>query len=171
MFIYVYLFVYIYIYIYIYICIHVYMYVYIYIYVLIYVYIFIYVYMCYILIIITTQRRRKMSEGFFNKYVYLSLYCKGSKRVTRGLRVRGSWRPNRNCNTLTPNLMAISVVSFLFSWCSTGSPEAQLPAGWWLSLQHLISNFSGPQLNWRSRAPLAWCSFPYHISSITPYDL
>ena len=28
------------------------------------------------------------------KYMYLSLYCKGSKRVTQGLRVRGSWRSN-----------------------------------------------------------------------------
>ena len=26
--------------------------------------------------------------------MYLSLYCKGSKRATQGLRVRGSWRPN-----------------------------------------------------------------------------
>ena len=33
--------------------------------------------------------------------------------------------------------MAVSVVSFSFSWCSTG---------WWLSLLHLISIFSGPQL-------------------------
>ena len=42
--------------------------------------------------------------------------------------------------------MAISVVSFLFSWCSTGGPGAQLSTGWWLSLLHLISIFSGPQL-------------------------
>ena len=27
--------------------------------------------------------------------MYLSLYCKGSKMVTQGFRVRGSWRPNR----------------------------------------------------------------------------
>ena len=89
-----------------------------------------------------------MQDDFFNKYMYLSLYCNGSKRVTQGLRVRGSWRPNRNCNILTPTLMAINVVSFSFSWCSTGGPGAQLSAGWWLSLLHFISNFSGPQLNW-----------------------
>ena len=62
--------------------------------------------------------------------------------------------------------MAVSVVSFLFSWCSTGGPAAQLSAGWWLSLLHLIStldrNSSGPQ------APSALCGFPYHNSSITP---
>ena len=47
-------------------------------------------------------------------YKYLSLYCKGSKRFTQGLRVRGRWRSNINCNILTPTLMTVSVVSFLF---------------------------------------------------------
>ena len=41
--------------------------------------------------------------------------------------MRGSWKPNRNCNILTSILMAVSVVPFLFSWCSTGCPEAQRP--------------------------------------------
>ena len=66
--------------------------------------------------------------------------------------------------------MAGNVVSFSFSWCSTGGPEAH-SAGCWLSLLHLISNFSGPQLNRGPRAPSAWCGFPYHISSITPSNL
>ena len=69
-----------------------------------------------------------------------------------------------NCNILTPTLMAISVVSFLFFWCSTGGPVAQLSAGWWLSLLHLISIFSGPQL---IRAPspfgLVWLSLPHLV--------
>ena len=43
-------------------------------------------------------------------------------------------------------------------------------AGWWLSLLHLISIFSGPQLIRTPMAPSAWCGFPYHISSITPSD-
>ena len=63
--------------------------------------------------------------------------------------------------------MAVSVVSFSFSWCSTGGPGAH-SAGWWLSLLHLISIFSGPQFNRGPQAPSAWCGFPYHISSITP---
>ena len=50
--------------------------------------------------------------------MYLSLYCKGSKRVTQGLRVRGSWRPNRNCNILTPLLWPSAL-------CLSRSPEAQ----------------------------------------------
>ena len=59
--------------------------------------------------------------------------------------------------------MAVSVVSFLFSRCSTGGPEAH-SAGWWLSLLHLISIFSGPQL---IRAPspfgLVWLSLPHLV--------
>ena len=42
-------------------------------------------------------------------------------------------------------------------------------AGWWISLLHLISNFSGPQTpSGFPRPPSAGCSFPYHNSSITP---
>ena len=44
--------------------------------------------------------------------------CKGSKRVTRGFRVRGSWRPNRNCNILTPLLRPSAL-------CLSCSPDAQ----------------------------------------------
>ena len=69
------------------------------------------------------NRRRKTS---LTKYVYLSLYCEGSKRVTQGLHVRGSWWPNINCNILTPTPMAVNVVSFSFSRCSTGGPGPTL---------------------------------------------
>ena len=96
--------------------------------------------------------------------MYLSLYCKGSKRVTQGFTVRGSWRPNKDCNILTPTLMAVSIVSFLFS--RAAQPEAQLSAECWLSLTHLVSNGS-PKLLGAPRAPSAGCSFPYHILSPT----
>ena len=68
----------------------------------------------------------KTQEDFFKQYIYLSLYCKGSKRVTQGFRVRGSWRSNRSCNMLTPTLMAVSVVSFSFS--GAAQPEVQGPS-------------------------------------------
>ena len=95
--------------------------------------------------------------------MYLSLYCKVSKRVTQGLRVRGSWRPNRNCNILTPTLMVVSFVSFSFSWCSSGGPEAH-SAGWWLSLLHLISKFPGPNSS-EPQGPfdLVWLSLPHLV--------
>ena len=79
--------------------------------------------------------------------------------------MRGSWRPNRNCNILSPTLMAVNVVSFSFSWCSTGGPGVH-SAGCWLSLLHLISNFSGPQTPWGfPRAPLGrvWLSLPHFV--------
>ena len=104
--------------------------------------------------------------------MYLSLYCKGLKKVIQGLRVRGSWRPNINCNILTPKVMAVNVCVFLvLQGCSTGGPRAH-SAGCWLSLLHLISIFSGPQF---IRAPspfgLVWLSLPQLISTGTRTQL
>ena len=94
--------------------------------------------------------------------MYLSLYCKGSKRVTQGLHVRGSWWPNINCNILTPTLMAVNVV-FLVLLMLNRTPWSSLCFLYCiLSATSLDPNSSGPQ------APSAWCGFPYHILSITP---
>ena len=105
--------------------------------------------------------------------MYPSLYCKGSKRVTQGFTVRGSWRPN-NCNVLTPTLMVVIVVSLSFSRTAqleAQGPSSLLDAGFlycilsptclqnsiggpegpfnrvWLSLPHLVSDVSDPQLS------------------------
>ena len=63
--------------------------------------------------------------------------------------------------------MAVNIVSFSFSWCSTGGPWVH-SAGCWFSLLHLISNLSGPQTpSGFPRAPSAvLLSLPH--SSITP---
>ena len=45
-------------------------------------------------------------------------------------------------------------VFLVLQGCSTGGPGAQLSTECWLSLPHLISNFSGPQLIRRPRGPL-----------------
>ena len=96
--------------------------------------------------------------------MYLSLYCKVSKRVTQGFTVRGSWRPNKDCNILTqllwpselclsrspdaqpeglgPTLLAFSTASYhqlVWSPNSIGGPESPFDLVW-LSLQHLDSN-------------------------------
>ena len=85
--------------------------------------------------------------------------------------------------------MTISVVSFSFSWCSTGGPGAQLSAGFLylilsltslisnssdlqlnrgLSLPHLLSNSSYLQLNRGLRGPPPpGGGFLYHILSLT----
>ena len=96
-----------------------------------------YTYICWIHTDAMNNSRRKTS---LTKYIPLTL-LQGFKRVVQGLRVRGSWRSNINCNILTPKLMAISVVSFSFS--RAAQPEAQGPLCWVLaffiaSYQHLL---------------------------------
>ena len=110
---------------------------------------------------------KQTQEDFFRKICTSRFIVRVRKGYSRFACER-ELETKHNCNILTPTLMAVNVVSFSFSRCSTGGPAAQLSAGWWLSLLHLISNFLGPQL---IRAPSAWCGFPYHISSITPSDL
>ena len=113
-----------------------------------------YTYICWIHSDAMNNRRRKTSLT----NIYLSLYCKGSKRVTQGLRVRGSWRPNINYNILTPLLWPSTL-------CLSYSPDAGVhSAGCWLSLLHLISIFSGPQLI-RASSPfgLVWLSQPHLV--------
>ena len=118
----------------------------------------------------TKQTKSISRKTSLEKYLPLSLlqgFEKGYSRFAceRVLEIK------HNYNILTPTLMAVNVVSFSFSWCSTGGPGVH-SAGWWLSLPHLISNFSGPQTpSGFPRAPSAGCSFPYHISSYSDWNL
>ena len=102
--------------------------------------------------------------------MYLSLYCKGSKRLFKVCVWEGVGDLTEIAIFWPPLLWPSTLCLSRFQGCSIGGPGAQLSARWWLSLLHLISNFSGPQLNRGPRAPSAWCSFPYYISSITPSD-
>ena len=138
--------------------------------------------------IITTQWI-KTSEDFFKK-IYLSLYCKGFEKGYSRFYCERELQTEQNCNILTPTLMAISVVSFLFSWCPTGGPRAH-SAGFlyyilsptslvpnsqlgvpkapsarlWLSLPHLGSN---SKLNWLPVFTELYNSSIAH--SISPHD-
>ena len=74
-------------------------------------------------------------------------------RVTQGFMVSGSWRPDRTAIFWPPLL-------WLSALCLSRSPGLlnRRPRGplRWLSLPHLISNFSGPQLirgPWRPLQP------------------
>ena len=75
----------------------------------------------------------------------------------------------QNCNILTPTLMAVSVVSFSFSRAAQRRPRG--PAICWMmafftaSYQQLLWT---PTQSGALRAPLAWCGFPYHNSSLSP---
>ena len=102
----------------------------------------------------------------YKKYVPLTLFVTFEKGYSRFACER-ELETEQNCNILTPTLMAVNVVSLSFS--KAAQPEAQRPtAGSGLSLLHLISNFSGPQLIGGPESPfgLAWLSLPH--SSLTP---
>ena len=99
--------------------------------------------------------------------MYLTFCCKGSERVTQGLRVRGSWRLNKDCYILTPTLMAVSVVSFSFS--RAAQPEAQGPCSLQdngflyriLSPTGLQNSIGGPERPFG----LVWLSLPHLVSN------
>ena len=124
---------------------------------------------CYILIIITTQRRRKTSEAFFIKICTSHFIC----NVWKGLLMVCVWEGAGDRTEIAifwPHSYGRQRCVFLVLLMLNWRPWAH-SAGLWLSLLHLISNFSGPQLNRGPQAPSAWCGFHYHISSITPSDL
>ena len=88
------------------------------------------------------QRRKKTS---FQIYSPLTL-LQGFERVVQGLHVRECWRPNMNF-IFWPNCYDRHIVSFLFSWCSTGglgltlSGVSESPLGRvWPSLPHVVSS-------------------------------
>ena len=109
----------------------------------------------------------KTQEDFFKNILPLTL-LQGFERVVKGLHVRGNWRSNIT-ELFWPCCYDRHVVSFLFSWCSTGGLGPT--AGCWLSLLHLISIFSGPQTpSGYPRAPSVGCGFPNHISSLAVWN-
>ena len=72
--------------------------------------------------------------------MYLSLNCKGSKRVTQGLRVRGCWRSNRTA-TFWPSLLwpsrCVFLVLLMLNRRSRG-PLCWVMASFTASYQHLL---------------------------------
>ena len=113
----------------------------------------------------TNKGRRKEDTGrLLYKYIYLSLYCKGSKGLFKVCMWEGA-ETEHKLHILTSTTYDRHVVSFLFSWCSTGGLGLTLlDAGFLyciLSASSLDPSSSGVQ------APSAWCGFPYHISSLT----
>ena len=109
----------------------------------------------------------KTQEDFFNKIFTSHFIARVQKGLLKVCVWVGAGDRTKTVIFWPPTLMAINVVSFSFSWCSTGGPGVHC-AGCWLSLLHLISNFSGPQNpSGFPRAPTAGCGFPYNISSIT----
>ena len=99
--------------------------------------------------------------------MYLSLYCKGSKRVTQGFTVRGSWRRKRTAiywpPLLWPSALCLSRSPGLLNRRHRGSALCWMMAFFTASYHQLVSKTpSGVP-----RVPSAGCGFPYHILSPT----
>ena len=105
-----------------------------------------------------------MSEAFFRKICTSHFIVR-----VQGFMVRGSWRKNR-LQYIDPHSYGRQHCVFLvLQGCTTGGPGAQLSAECWLSLPHLVTNWS-PKLLGAPRAPSAGCGFPYHILWATSLD-
>ena len=101
-------------------------------------------------------------EPSLTKYKCTSHFIARLERVVQGLRVRGSWRSNINCNILTPLLWpsrCVFLVLLMLKWRPRGDGFLYCI----LSASSPDLSSSGPQV------PSAWCGFPYHIS--TPLEL
>ena len=87
---------------------------------------------------------RKTQEDIFNNILPLTL-LQGFERVVQVLHVRGSWRPNINCNFLTPLLWPSRCVFLVL--LMLGSSPSGFP-----------------------RALSVGCGFPYHIWSVAVWN-
>ena len=101
----------------------------------------------------------KTQENFFRKILYLSFYCKGSKRFVWVSTERGRWRPNINCNILTPNIWPSTLC---LSRSPDAQPEAQRPTLLGDDFLYCILSASSPDLN-----PSRPHGFTYHLSSFS----
>ena len=94
--------------------------------------------------------------------MYLSLYCKGSKRVIQGFTVRGSWRPNKTAiywsPLLWPSVLCLSRSPGLLNWRPRGPLLCWMMAFFNSYYLQLVSKTPSGVL----RAPSAGCGFPYH---------
>ena len=105
------------------------------------------------------------------KYIYLSLYSRVRKRVSQSLRVRGNWRSNITEIFWPQSYGRQRCVFLVLQGCSTGGPGVH-SAGWWLSLLHTISIFSGPQfIRVPSPFGLVWLSLPHLVSNCSATQL
>ena len=101
------------------------------------------------------------TERLLYKYMYLSLHCKGSKRITQGLRVRRNSKPNRT-EIFWPPLLGPSTL------CLFRSLDAQAEAlgSTLLDADFLYCILSAsslvPKLHRGSRGPFGrvWLSLP-----------
>ena len=96
---------------------------------------------------ITTTQWLRTSEDFFRKICTSHFIVSVSKGLLRVLLWEGVG-DRTELQYIDPHSYGRQRCVFLvLLGCSTGGSGARLSAGCWLSLPHLVSNFSGPQLN------------------------
>ena len=112
----------------------------------------------------------KTQEDFFNKIFtshFIARVWKGYSRFA----CEKELETKQKLQYFDPHSYGCQRCVFLVPHMLNQRPRAH-SAEWWLSLLHLISNFSGPQTpSGFPRAPSAGRGFLYHISSMTPSDL
>ena len=118
-----------------------------------------------VVIFILMQWINRRAKAFLEKYTshFIVRVRKGYSRFY----CERELETEKNCNILTPTLMAVSVVSFSFS--RAAQLEAQRPTLLIAGFLYCILSPTGLQTPLGVlRAPSAKCGFPYHISSLTP---
>ena len=89
----------------------------------------------------------KTQEEFFIK-IYTSHFIARVRKVIQGLRVRGIWRPNINCNILTPKLWSATLCLSRSSLDPNSIRAPDSPFGRvWLSLPRLTPTGTWTQLS------------------------
>ena len=81
------------------------------------------------------MNNRRMQEDFFKQNMYLSLYCKGSKRLFKVCVWEGAGDRTEQ-QYFDPHSYGSHVVSFLFSWC--WGPLCWVLAFFTASYQHFL---------------------------------
>ena len=108
---------------------------------------------------------KQTSEDFFKKICISHFIVRVQKGLFKVLWLKGVG-DRTELQYIDPHFYGCQRCVFLvLQGCSTGGPGAQLSAGWWLSLPHLINKFSGPQLNGGPMGPfsLVWLSLPHIV--------
>ena len=105
------------------------------------------------------------------KKIYLSLYLKGFERVTKGFTVRVELETERNCNILTPTLMAITAFLSRSPGLFKRGPGG--PASLGYGPHSSIFSPTGLNSNWLNRVslgpPLLGAGFLYRILTLTDW--
>ena len=121
-----------------------------------------------IVILSSTASQRNNNKGraktSLSKYIYLSLYCKVRKGCV-GFHCERELETERKLQYFDPHSYGRQRCVFLVLLMLNQRPRDPLSARWWLSLLHLISIFSGPQLIRLPEGPFGrvWLSLPHLV--------